>query len=474
MEQLRAQDASFVYGENTRSPMHIGGVAIYDLSTVNVGKQRFKDILQFIEDRLHLAKTFRRKLVEVPFYLNHPYWIKDKDFDLEFHVRHIHLPEPGDWGQFCIQVARLHSRPLDMTKVPWEITVIEGLDAIEGLPVGSYALVTKIHHACIDGVAGADITEVLHSLESYGASPPAAETPWRGEDVPNPLELMTRAQFNNFTQPSRFAEVMSRAVPAMADFHSGLAQRKFTVNTNVPTTRFGRVISSHRVIEGRNIELAAVKGVRSAVEGATINDAVLAICGGTLRKYLLSKKELPSHSLIAMAPISVRSDSVSGQERNSVAAMTVALGTDIEDPVERLESVHAGSTASKEMANAVGAKLMTDLGQFVPSTKAALASRLYSEVSMAEQITHPYSCVVSNVPGPQFPLYSAGARLVTQYGLGPLQDGMGLMFSVFSYCSQIKISVNACRNMIPAPEFFAECLQLSIEEMLAASAEQDK
>jgi WS/DGAT/MGAT family acyltransferase len=226
------------------------------------------------------------------------------------------------------------------------------------------------------------------------------------------------------------------------------------------------------VIEGRTLDLAAVKGVRGAVEGATINDAVLAICGGALRKYLLSKKELPNFSLIAMAPISVRSGGESGQEGNSVAAMTVALGTDIEDPLERLKSVHVAAQASKEMTHAVGAKLMTDLGQFVPSTTAALASRLYSEVSMAEQITHPYNCVVSNVPGPQFPLYSAGARLVTQYGLGPLHDGMGLMFPVFSYCGKITIAVNACRNMIPDPEFFAECLQLSIDEMLTASAEQ--
>ena len=179
--------------------MHIGGLAIYDPSTVEGGKQRFKDILQFVEDRLHLAKTFRRKLVEVPFNLDHPYWVEDKDFDLEFHVRHIRLPEPGDWRQLCIQVARLHSRPLDMTKAPWELTVIEGLDAIEGLPSGSYAVVTKIHHACIDGVAGADITEALHSLEPHGALPQPPETPWRGEDEPNPVELVTRAQFNNFT-----------------------------------------------------------------------------------------------------------------------------------------------------------------------------------------------------------------------------------------------------------------------------------
>ena len=191
MEQLTVQDASFIDDENTPRPMHIGGVSIYDPSTVEGGKPRFKDILQFIEDRLHLAKTFRRKIVEVPFNLDHPLWIEDKNFDLEFHVRQIRLPEPCDWRQVCKQVARLHSCVLDMTKAPWEITFIEGLDAIAGFPAGSYALVTEMHHACIDGVAGADITEVPHSLEPYDASPSAAEKPWRkANDRPNSMRAV--------------------------------------------------------------------------------------------------------------------------------------------------------------------------------------------------------------------------------------------------------------------------------------------
>ena len=470
MEQLTGQDASFLYAETARTPMHIGALAIYDPSTVEGGKQRFKDILNFIEARLHLAKTFRRKLVQVPFNLDHPYWIEDKDFDLEYHVRHIRLPEPGDWRQLCIQVARLHSRQLDMTRPLWEFTVIEGLDSIPGLPKGCYAIVSKIHHACIDGVSGADITEAIHSIEPYPPAPPRPAQHWRGEKQPNAFELVARAQFNNMTQPLRFAEVMARAVPAMGRFQTGLAEQRYSVNTLPPRTRFSHVVSGNRVIEGRTFDLQEMKKIKSAVAGATINDAVLAVCGGAIRKYLEAKRELPKTSLIAMAPISVRATDQTKQMGNQVAAMTVALGTDIEDPLARLKAVHASSAASKEMTNAVGAKLMTDFSQFIPATTAALATRLYTETGMAERVTQAFNCVVTNVPGPQFPLYSAGARLVTQYGLGPIFDGMGLIMPVFSYCGKITISVNACRDMMPDPQLFALGLQASFDELKAAAA----
>ena len=382
------------------------------------------------------------------------------------------LPEPGDWRQLCIQVARLHSRPLDLTKPPWEFTVIEGLDAIPGLPQGSYAMLTKIHHACIDGVSGADIVEVIHSLEPYPEDPPPPETPWRGEQEPNPFELMTRAQFNNMTQPYRFAEVMARAMPAFGRFQEGLAQKRYQVTAAPPRTRFSNQISAHRIVEGRSFDLAKVKQIKSAVPGATVNDALLAVVGGSLRKYLLSKKELPDQSLIAMAPISVRSKEDKNAMGNQVSAMNVVLGTHIADPLERLQAVHESASSSKEMTKAVGAKLMTDFSQFIPSTTAALASRLYTELGLAQSMSPGFNCVVTNIPGPQFPLYSAGARLVTQYGLGPIFDGMGLIFPVFSYCGQITLTVNACRDMVPDPEFFAECIQESFDELLDATAEK--
>ena len=467
MEQLTGQDASFLYTETSRSPMHIGSIAIYDPSELEGGVQRFKSVLSFIEDRLHLAKTFRRKLINVPFSLDHPYWIEDRDFDIEFHLRHIRLPEPGDWRQLCIQASRLHARPLDLTKPLWEFTLIEGLDAIPGLPKGCYAMVSKIHHACIDGVSGSDIVEAIHSIEPNPPRPTPPEQPWQGEKEPNPLELMTRAQINNMTQPFRFAEVMAKAMPAMGRFNRGLAERKFSVNADIPRTRFSGIISSHRVVEGRSFELAKIKSLKSFIEGATVNDVVLTIVGGALRKYLLSKRELPVSTMVAMAPISVRGTDGKNAMGNQVAAMTVRLGTDIEDSLDRLAHVHEASMSSKEMTNAVGAKLMTDFSQFIPSTTAALATRLYTEFAMAENVSQAFNCVVTNVPGPQFPLYMAGARLVTQFGLGPIFDGMGIIFPVFSYGGQITISFNSCRKMVPDPDVFAEFIQEVYEELLA-------
>ena len=466
MQQLTGVVASFFYLETPRTPMHIGGIMIYDPATTKTGKQGFKDILNSIEERLHLARTFRQKLVQVPFSMDHPYWIEDKDFDLEYHVRHIRLPEPGDWRQLCIQAARLHSRPLDMSRPLWEFTVIEGLDAIAGLPKGCYAIVSKVHHAGIDGVSGVDLVEAIHDLEPYPESVRAAQRPWTGERVPNPVELIVRAQLNNFTQPFRFAEVLARSVPAVGRLTQGLARKEFeSASVRPPRTRFNRLVSAHRVIESRQFDLQEVRAIKNNVTGATVNDVILTVCGGALRRYLESKHELPDDPLVAMAPISVRSAEGKGAMGNQISAMTVALGTHIADPLERLDAVHYSASASKEMNNAIGARLLTDYSQFIPSTTAALAARVYTQMGLANQMNVPFNCVITNVPGPQVPLYSAGARLVTQHGLGPIFDGMGLIMPVFSYCGHINISFTSCREMVPDPEFFAQCLQDSFDEL---------
>jgi WS/DGAT/MGAT family acyltransferase len=470
MQQLTGLDASFLYLETPKTPMHIGGVMIYDQRTVKGGKLRFKDILDHFESRLHLARTFRQKLVHVPFNLDHPYWIEDRDFDLEYHVRHIRLPEPGDWRQLCIQVARLHSRPLDLTKPLWEFTIIEGLDDIDGLPRGSFAVVTKIHHACIDGVSGVDMVEAIHDVEPYVDRPAGPVTPWKGEQEPSALELVVRAQVHNMTQPYRLAEVLARTVPALGR----LGQRATVADAEraslaPPRTRFNHVVSAHRVIEGRRFDLAEIRAIKDTVDGATVNDVVLAVCGGALRRYLLAKHELPGVPMIAMAPISVRGSDEKGAMGNRISAMTVSLGTHIEDPIERLGAIHEAAAASKGMSNAVGAKLLTDYSQFIPSTTAAMAARLYVQLGLSERVNIPFNCVVTNVPGPQFPLYSAGAKLLAQYGLGPIFDGMGLMFPVFSYNGKLFLSVTSCREMMPDPEFFSECMQAAFDELKAAA-----
>jgi WS/DGAT/MGAT family acyltransferase len=468
MQQLSGLDASFLYLETPNAPMHIGGLAIYDPSTAPGGKVTFKGILANTEKRLHLARCFRQKVVRVPFDLDHPYWIEDPNFDLEFHVRHIALPKPGDWRQLCIQVARLHARPLDLSRPLWEMYVIEGLDNVPRLPKGSYAVVTKVHHAAIDGVSGAELAVALHDLEP-DAHPPAPDQPWQPDRDPALLDLLGRTVASNVRQPFRFARVLGRTVPAARRVVEQRRSRRYEGTGPVPRTRFNGTVSPHRVAEGRAFDLGVMREIKKTVAGATVNDVVLAVCGGALRRYLEAKGELPASSLTAMAPISVRTESEKATAGNQVSAMTVPLRTDVADPSERLARIHEGTSQSKELTNAIGARLLTDYTQFIPGSLAGLAARLYSRLGLANRINPFFNTVVTNVPGPQVPLYSCGARLVANYGMGPLTDGMGLIHPVFSYCGEITISVTSCRDLMPDPGFYAQCLQDSFDDLRRAA-----
>lgn len=471
MEQLSGMDASFLYLETPHAPMHIGSFTIYDPSTAPGGFVRFKDILAHVESRLHLSRAFRQKLVHVPMNMDHPYWIEDGEFDLEFHVRHIALPQPGDWRQLCIQAARLHSRPLDLNKPLWEMYVIEGLDNVEDVPPGSFAVLLKIHHAIIDGVSGSEITEYLHDTVPEPADKPTAQ-PWQPESAPSPVELIARANVNNLTQPFRFVEVLSRTLPGLARVSEGFRQRQLRVQGPVPRTRFNGRITAHRVVDGRSFALDDVRAIKSVVPGATVNDAVLTIVGGALRKYLAYHDELPPDSLIAMAPVSVRDESQRGSAGNQVSAMMVSLGTHIEDPMERLVAVHDAAANSKALTRAIGARNLADYSQFIPSQLAGLAARLSTSPAvraMTERAMPAINTVVTNIPGPQTPLYFAGAQALKFVGLGPIYDGMALIHPVFSYCGKLAISFTSCRETLPDPERYSEFLQDSFDELKAAA-----
>ena len=467
MEQLSPMDASFLYFETANAPMHIGGLTIYDQSTVEGGVLGFKRILENYETRLHLARSFRQRVVRVPMSLDHPYWIEDPNFDIEFHVRHIALPKPGNWRQLCIQVARLHARALDTSRPLWEFTVIEGLDQVEGLPAGSFGIMSKIHHAAIDGVSGAEIVAAIHDI-APDARPAPPEKPWVPERDPNVLELLSRTYVNNLRQPFKLAGVVASSVPALAKVGIGLTAGKLKTAGPVPRTRFNSHISPHRVFDGRSFPLADIRAMKSAVEGATVNDVIVTIVGGAMRKYLESKSELPKDSLIAMAPISVRSDDKRKAAGNLVSGMMLAIRTDIADPSERLTAVFQATKSSKELTNAIGAKTLSDYSQFIPSTMSGLAARLYSNLGIANRIKPFFNTVITNVPGPQIPLYMTGARMVTHFGLAPILDGMGIIHPIFSYCGQITVSFTACREMMPDPDFYAECIQSSFDELKAA------
>jgi len=471
LRQLQGMDASFVALETRNSPMHIGSILIYNPETAPGGFVRFKDILRFMESRMQLSRTMRQRLVRVPLDLDYPYWIEDPDFDLEYHVRHLALPKPGDWRQLCIQAARLFARPLDLTRPPWEFTVIEGLDNIPGVAKGSYAMVTKVHHAAIDGMSGIDLMEALHTLMP-DAPPPAEPDNWQPEEVPSAASLVARSWLNAVANPVRQLEVAAKAMPGLARAVKGLATKDFALHGEMiaPRTRFNQVISPNRVIEGRSVPLADIKAIRHAVAGAKVNDVFLTIIGGAMRKYLAAKDDLPDKTLTAMAPISVRGKDEKGDMGNQVAAMIAPLGTHIEDPIDRLEYVFSQTANSKAMSDAIGARNMTEISKVSPALFMALAAQAYTRLGLANRVALPFTTVVTNVPGPPVPIYSAGARLESMMGLLCLTDGLGLGHVVQSYVKEATIAFTACRNLLPDPEFYAQCIEESFQELRAAAA----
>jgi diacylglycerol O-acyltransferase / wax synthase len=466
MEQLSGQDASFVYLDTPTTPMHIGSVGIYDPSTAPGGFVRFKDILAHIESRLDKARSFRQKLVRVPFDLDHPYWVEDVSFDLEYHVRHIALPQPGDWRQLCIQVARLHARGMDLSKPLWEFNIVEGLDNIPGIPKGSFALVAKVHHAAIDGMSGVELSAAVHDIEPKPLEKPKASS-WKGESDPAITEMLMRTWMNSITQPVRFAKTLAQTVPGAARLIREVAGGDVSLKgaKMAPQTLFNGKVTSHRVFDGAAFQLADIRAVKDRLEGATVNDVILTIIGGGLRKYLLSRKDLPKESMQVMAPISVRAEGEKEALGNLVSAMVVQIGTHIEDPMERLAWVRKEALNSKAMTNAVGARTLSDYSQFIPSGLAGLAARLYTRVGAANLHSPVFNCVATNVPGPRIPLYFAGAQLVRQMGLGPIFDGMGLINTIYSYGPEIAISFTSDRAMMPDPASYAQALRDSFTEL---------
>ncbi|MFT3976215.1 MAG: wax ester/triacylglycerol synthase family O-acyltransferase [Sphingomonas bacterium] len=471
MQQLSAMDASFVYLETPHTPMHIGSVAIYDPSTAPGGFVRFKDILSFVEARLGGARSFRQRLVRVPFDLDHPYWIEDPEFDLEFHVRHIALPKPGDWRQLCIQAARLHSRPMDLTKPLWEFTVIEGLDNIPGLPPGCFALVSKVHHAAIDGMSGVEMSAAVHSI-TPDTTPPPGDDPWQAENMPNVADLLARSYFNSLIQPMRVMETIGRSLPGMGRLAAQVRAGDVSLHNNrpAPKTRFNGKVGAHRVWDAVPFSLREIRAMKEAVPDATVNDVILSIVGGGLRRYLQSKDELPRDTLTAMAPISVRQENEKAAMGNLVSAMVIGLGTQIEDALERLRFVHEEAVNSKAMTNAVGAKTLSDYSQLMPSALAGLGARLYTRVGGANAHAPIYNCVVTNVPGSRVPLYFCGAKMVGMYGAGPVFDSMGLINAVYSYGDTISVSFTCDRDMMPDPQNYAQALRESYEALKEAVA----
>ena len=468
MEQLTELDYSFVQMESSRTPMHITPVMFYDQSGVKGGKLRFKDILKVFERNLHKSAVFRRKLAGGALGFDTTYWIEDPDFDLEFHVRHIALPQPGDWRQLCILMARLHARGLDMRRPLWEAYVIEGLNEVEGLPPKSFAILLKVHHAAIDGVSAAEILSAIHS-PTREREPPEVEDAWKGERQPSTMQVWSRAYWNNLRRPVKLIETVGELVPNMIRA-SRSENPEEKPESSLTRTRFNGRISAYRVTDSLILDLSEVKAIRQSVQDVTVNDVIVSVVGGGMRKYLESLDELPESSLVCSAPINVRQERSSESKGNQVGMMSIRMATDVEDPIERLLAVSSFARQSKAYSSAVGASTMMDISQGLWPQFIGMGMRVATLAAVAGDVPLPVHTVVSNVPGPQVPLYRAGARLHLLTGMGPLMDMMGLFHGVISGAGKISINFVSCREMMPDPGFYRECLQEAWEELQSATA----
>jgi diacylglycerol O-acyltransferase / wax synthase len=464
IQQLSAQDAQFLYAQSGSTLTHVMGINIYDPATATGGKVRFRDIIEHVRDRIDTSPVFKRKLYRLPFDFDYPYWVEDKEFELEAHITHARLPQPGDWRQFCIQTARHFSRPMDMSRPLWDLYILEGLDRIPGIAPGSFASLMRVHHAAIDGASAAHLFVALSDADPHG-TPIIRVEPGKYElgKVPNPAEIVARAASANLSSPVRFAETLMKLAPALLS----AAQKNLSEGSaGVPQTRFNAPITVHKVFDATEFAIADLTKVRRLVDGATINDVILAICSGALRKYLQHHKELPKDSLVAVAPINRRTNKSEAENPgNNISAMNVELATHLADPVERLAAIRAYTQGAKEAKTGLSARVMTDLNKHIPGATMAGVARLLTSSRFAPKAANVF---ISNVPGPQFPLYMAGAKVTHQFGMAPLAHNMGLFIATPSYDGKVSFSITSERKIMPDVAFFRECIEASFRELTAA------
>jgi WS/DGAT/MGAT family acyltransferase len=474
MPQLSGLDNFTLYDEQGNVYNHVAALGIYDPLTSPGGRTRFKDILHHFKSRMDEFPIFRRKLVSVPYGVDRPYWAEAGEIDVEFHIRHIALPHPGDWRQLMIQTARLHSRPLDRTRPLWEIYVIEGLDRIPGLHPGCFALFLKFHHAAIDGQSGIALLEAVHAITADEplVTPAHHRRPAPGRG-PGKLEMLANVARNTVSRSLGLSTLYVSTVSKVGAlvwerlpkpfFPAEESAHKLPVKA-AALTRFNHPVSANRVVDAVHFTLSDIKTIRQGIPGCTIDDVFLAVCGGALRRYLNSKGELPDESLRALVPKAVNEKIITKRKLHStyeIGGTPVALRTDIQDPVERLHAVRAEIHNAKHTAEGLGLNLFQDLIDNLPEAA--------GRALMRHALLPLLNVSASNVRGPEVPLYVAGARLMHFYPVGIATDFVGLNLSGFSYNGVLWISAVACRNMMPDPGFFADCLNQSFNDLLEAA-----
>ena len=479
MRQLTSLDAQFIAMETPRTFGHVSGFAIYDPSTAPGGRVALEDVTGMLEQRLHLLPPFKWRLVEVPFGLDYPYWIEDPDFSLDFHVRETAVAPPGGRHQLAEQVARIVARPLDRSRPLWELYLIHGL---EGDRIG---MLTKVHHAAVDGMSGAEIMSIILDLSPAGRDVPPPEAESSGDRVPGGVEMLGRGLLGLPRQPLRAAlglpSVLSglegvdiyRTLPGVGTV-SRAARRLTRGNRDggvleggsvrAPRTRFNGRVSAHRRFAFGSLSLAKVKAIKNEL-GVTVNDVVMAICAGALRDTLIDFGELPDEPLVAMIPVSVRSEEEMGTFGNRVSAMIVPIPTDEPDPRKRLMRVHDAMRSAKERHSALPADLLQDASHFVPPALLARSNRVIAQLAGVERFRPAINLTISNVPGPQLPLFCAGAKLEANYPVSVITDGVGLNITVLSYMGHLDFGIVADREQIDDIWPLLDRLCHSLEEL---------
>lgn len=471
MKQLGILDSAFINLEQTNTPQHVGGLGIYDPSSAPDGFVRFKDVISGFERRLSKQPLFRTRLIEVPGGLDRPYWVKDANFDVEFHLRHIALPEPGDWRQLCIQVARLHARPLDMSRPLWEAYIIEGLDNIPGLPKGCFAIYTKMHHSLVDGAGGSSFMALIHDLvPNPSPADEEVEEPRLVDIEPSMAELLSKASVNSIKNTASLMRGTVKNSIGLGKYALNVARDQIPApDISAPKTILNRAVGPHRVFDAAEFPLEGFKDIKNAA-GVTINDVALSIVGGALQSYLTKRGEAPSEgSLAAGIPLNMRTRRGVTDDNNQVGSVYSSLHTDIIDPLERLMAVTQSTAEAKESGEKSPlVDVLKIAGAFSPAVTKAAAG-IWSRNQLSSLLPVNISTVVTNVMGPDFPLYCSGAKMVDYYGLGVLTPGMGLFHAVFSYAGKVTLSVLGDRTIMPDPELYHTCLVESYEALYAAA-----
>lgn len=496
MRQLSGADVSFLNMETSSTFGHVSSMNLYD-PTGSPGGAGVEVTKQTILERIDLLAPFRRRLVEVPLGLDLPYWIEDPDFDIDFHVRHHAVPTPGTPEQLAEIVSRIHARPLDRRKPLWELYVIEGVDGGRLI-----AHLTKVHHAAIDGAAGALMLAAMLDTDPT-ARPTGEPRSWTPDQVPSDEELLRLTAIEYLRRPEKFVRLSARASRelARASGNGGLrvladmiarpipgpmgkmVRRRLEETsgehddlppalppTRAPRTPWNVSIGPHRRFAYTSIPLDDAKQVRRAV-GCTFNDVVMALCSGALRRYLIKHDRLPDEPLIAMVPVSVRTDdqrdaSNDDVYENKVSALLADLATNEDDPRERLARVQESMTRAKEDFKAIPAEALQDFTQFAPPAIAARAMRMVSRLKLADRASPPFNIIISNVPGPPMPLYSSGAELKHFYPVSALADSQGMNITVQSYNGNLDFGIIVDRDLVPDVWDITEMLHESMDELL--------